>query len=134
MNSLETDAEGDSKRQTRFKEIRQLGEDGSIAGCAINEYKEEVAFRCELIVKDGVEVVSELIVETLINPFNKDAPSEPWGKLIVGPESENQCVLAVSPKEVVEVDIKRELGKEVGINGETGVPTGFLLTYAKTVG
>ena len=46
-----------------------------------------MAFRCELIVKDGVEVVSELIVETLIDPFNKDAPTEPWGKLIVSAES-----------------------------------------------
>lgn len=91
--------------KTRFKQICQFRKHSPIPRLAINDHKEEVAFRCKFVIEDRIEVVGDRILHPFIYTLNEDAPTNFLGELVIAAEPENERISVCAPKEIVKIQI-----------------------------
>ena len=92
-----------------------------------------MAFRRKLVVEDRIEIVGNLIYHPFIDTFNENPPTDFLGKLVIAAEPKNKRVSVCAPKEVIEIQINRELPEKVDTARETGEPIEFIATGAETI-
>ena len=83
-----------------FKKVSQLREHSPIPRQAIDNQKEEMAFRRKFVVEDRIGIVGDLIYT-----FNENPPTDFLRKLVIAAEPENKGILIYAPKEIIEIQI-----------------------------
>jgi hypothetical protein len=116
-----------------FKKVSQLRKHSPIPRQAIDNHKKEMAFWRKFVVEDRIEVVGNLILHPFIYTFHENSPTDFLGKLVIAAKPENKGISVCAPKEIIEIQIDRELAEKVDAPGETGESIEFISTGAETI-
>ena len=92
-----------------------------------------MALRRKLVIEDRIEVVGDLIVHPFIYTFNVNSPPDFLGKLVIATKPENERMSICAPKEILKIQINRELAEKVDPTRETRKPIEFTPTGAETI-